>query len=69
MTIVYSITAIIVAIALIALLLPRKVAVTRVSIKRPNTYERLPRTCQKSFANSSRYLHRAETRPRHFLPA
>ena len=32
-------------------------ATTRVSINRPDTYERLPRTCQKSFANSSRYIH------------
>jgi len=32
-------------------------ATTRVSINRPDTYLRLPRTCQKSFANSSRYIH------------
>ena len=32
-------------------------ATTRVSINRPDTYERLPRTCEKSFANSSRYIH------------
>ncbi|PRZ46859.1 hypothetical protein CLV89_1083 [Tritonibacter scottomollicae] len=37
-------------------------ATTRVSTNRPDTYLRLPRTCQKSFANSSRYIHWAGCR-------
>ena len=32
-------------------------ATTRVSISRPDRYERPPRSCEKSFANGSRYIH------------
>jgi hypothetical protein len=34
-----------------------KMATARVPIQRPDTYQRLLRTCKNSLANSSQYIH------------
>lgn len=40
-----------------------KMATARVPIQRPDTYQRLPRTCKNSLANSSRYIHLGSFQP------
>ena len=39
-----------------------KMATAHEPIQRPDTYQRLPRTCENSIANSSRFIHRAPRR-------